>query len=693
MSVRPGRHRTLNSRLLVWLSCMLFPVIAGGVVGIALQQRQIHQTRAMSERIGTTFLSIERAHRALHAAEVAATARAQAPGEPATDAALWAAEARAAGALADLEAITADEHLAPVRRARALWGRADVMARTSGLRPAGDRRLRAMHALVFAAQGELEALTDVAVRRVRDGDESAGDHSLQALALVVSFLLSSAMAVALALHLRRAIGSPLGRLRLSARRLGRGDLDHRVELNSFAEFGEVADSLNAMASRLAESQRELSRRASHDELTGLADRSVLFERVERALARMAPDRAVAVLFIDVDDFKAVNDSLGHTVGDGVLSTIAARLRDAVRPSDSIARLGGDEFAVLVEDMREADGGVRLAERILLALSAPMLVGSIEVSLGGSVGVAIATAEDRTSGEDLLRAADLAMYAAKADGKRRYRTFEPSMLAGAVERLELEADLKRAVERDELDVHYQPIVELATGVVRGVEALARWNHPQRGPVAPDVFIALAERTGLIVPLGRRLLERACADLPHLRARLGHERLLLGVNLSTRELLDPELPERMTAALAAAGLGPGALTIEITESVLMSDVEAAKARLAELKERGALIAVDDFGTGYSSLAYLRQFPVDCLKIDRAFVDSVADTGSEDHSLVRTILSLGETRGLIVIAEGVEHAAQRDELHRLGCELGQGYLFCRPMSADDLAVVLRGRALVGA
>jgi EAL domain-containing protein (putative c-di-GMP-specific phosphodiesterase class I) len=250
-----------------------------------------------------------------------------------------------------------------------------------------------------------------------------------------------------------------------------------------------------------------------------------------------------------------------------------------------------------------------------------------------------------------------------------------------------------VERDELDVHYQPIVELETGVVRGVEALARWNHPQRGPVAPDVFIALAERTGLIVPLGRRLLERACADLPHLRARLGHERLLLGVNLSTRELLDPELPERMTAALAAAGLGPGALTIEITESVLMSDVEAAKARLAELKERGALIAVDDFGTGYSSLAYLRQFPVDCLKIDRAFVDSVADTGSEDHSLVRTILSLGETRGLIVIAEGVEHAAQRDELHRLGCELGQGYLFCRPMSADDLAVVLRGRALVGA
>jgi diguanylate cyclase (GGDEF)-like protein len=400
-----------------------------------------------------------------------------------------------------------------------------------------------------------------------------------------------------------------------------------------------------------------------------------------------------VLFIDVDDFKAVNDSLGHTVGDGVLSTIAVRLRDALRSSDSIARLGGDEFAVLVEDMREPDGGARLAERVLLALSAPMLVGGIEVSLGGSVGVAIATAADRMSGEDLLRAADLAMYAAKADGKRRYRTFDPSMLAGAVERLELEADLKRALERDELDLHYQPIVELETGAVRAVEALARWNHPQRGPVAPDVFIALAERTGLIVPLGRRLLERACAELPRLRKRLGRENLLLGVNLSARELLDPELPERMTAALDAAGLGPGALTIEITESVLMHDVTAAEARLAELKERGALIALDDFGTGCSSLAYLRQFPVDCLKIDRAFADSVADPDSEDHSLVRTIMSLGQTRGLIVVAEGVEHAAQRDELARLGCELGQGYLFCRPMCADDLVAALRGRALVGA
>jgi EAL domain-containing protein (putative c-di-GMP-specific phosphodiesterase class I) len=268
-----------------------------------------------------------------------------------------------------------------------------------------------------------------------------------------------------------------------------------------------------------------------------------------------------------------------------------------------------------------------------------------------------------------------------------------MLAGAVERLEPEAELKRALENDELDLHYQPIVELATGRIRAVEALARWTHPVRGPIRPDVFIALAEQTGLIVPLGRRLLARACADLPLLRALLRHPDLLMGVNLSARELLDPQLPAEIERALAAAGLERGALTVEITESVLMSDVEAAKARLAELKALGARIALDDFGTGYSSLAYLREFPVDCLKIDRAFSAGVSEPGSEDHELVRTIVDLGRTRGMLVIAEGIEDADQQRELDRLGCELGQGFHFCRPMPADALAEALGRVPAVGA
>jgi EAL domain-containing protein (putative c-di-GMP-specific phosphodiesterase class I) len=293
----------------------------------------------------------------------------------------------------------------------------------------------------------------------------------------------------------------------------------------------------------------------------------------------------------------------------------------------------------------------------------------------------------------MRAADLAMYAAKADGKRRYRTFVPAMLAGAVERLELEADLKRALERDELAVHYQPIVELATGRVRAVEALARWTHPVRGPIAPDVFIALAEQTGLIVALGRHVLARACSDLPVLRDAVDRPGLRMGVNLSARELLDPELLQSVTDAMAAAGLERGALTVEITESVLMSDVAASKARLAELKDLGVRIALDDFGTGYSSLAYLREFPVDSLKIDRAFSSGVAERGTDDYELVRTIVGLGRNRKMTVVAEGIETTRQRRELDRLGCELGQGYLFCRPLPVEELAAALRTTPVTGA
>jgi diguanylate cyclase (GGDEF)-like protein len=412
MSARPGRARTLSSRMLIWLSLMLLPLIGGGVAGIAQQQRDLAETRATAERTGSTFLGIERAHRALHAGEEVATARARHAGDPAADRALHDASLRVEAAIGQLERLVPAAHRASLRRVRALWARAASVASRPGTRAATDREVRWIETAVFAAQAELEQVTDTVARDVRDGRGSAGDARVQTIALVVSFLISSGIAIAIALHLRAAIGRPLALLRASARRLGRGDLDHRVELNSFAEFAEVADSLNAMATRLADSQRELSRRASHDELTGLANRGVLFERVERALGALDAGRAIAVLFIDVDDFKAVNDSLGHTVGDGVLATLAPRLRDAVRPGDSIARLGGDEFAVLLEDMAEPADAERVAERVLLALSAPMIVGGLEVSLGGSVGVAVATAQDRMTAEELLRAADLAMYAAK-----------------------------------------------------------------------------------------------------------------------------------------------------------------------------------------------------------------------------------------------------------------------------------------
>jgi diguanylate cyclase (GGDEF)-like protein len=696
MRVRPRSLRTLNGRMLLWLSVMLLPLIGGGVVGLVLQQYRLHETRTTAHRVATEFLTLERTHHLLHDAEVAGTARLLAPADPDMAARLRTADTDAVRSLRRLETVVSPSERAYVQRARKLWNRAHSFASVPRRRPADEDDVRALHLDVFEAQDTLDALSDHFAGEVHDSAASARDQRNQGFALALSFLLSSLIAILLALRLRRAIARPLATLSASARRLGSGDLAHRVELRSFAEVEEVAGSLNAMARQLDDSRRELSHRAFHDDLTGLANRTVLFDRVQEALARSAAqgdDRAVAVLFVDVDDFKAINDSLGHSVGDGVLTELAARLREALRPCDTVARLGGDEFAVLVEDMPDCSHGAYVAERILLALSAPTTVGGIELSLGASIGVAVATPADAMTAEELMRAADLAMYAAKADGKRRYHTFDPAMLAGAVERLELEADLKRALENDELDVHYQPIVELGTGQIRAVEALARWTHPVRGPIRPDVFVTLAEQTGLIVALGRRLLARACADLPVLRAKLGHPQLLMSVNLSARELLDPELPAEIERALAAAGLERGALTVEITESVLMSDVEAAKARLAELKRLGVLVALDDFGTGYSSLAYLREFPVDCLKIDRAFSAGVAEPGSDDHELVRTIVELGRTRRMIVTAEGIEEAAQHQELHRLGCVLGQGFHFCRPMPVDALAAALRGGAVIGA
>jgi diguanylate cyclase (GGDEF)-like protein len=692
MRVRSRPLRTLNGRMLVWLSVMLAPLIVGGVVGLVLQQYRLHESRVAADRVATKFLTLERTHHLLHDAEVAATARLLAPSDGDMAGRQLDAATDARRSLRRLEAVTGPAEAPYVRRARMLLNRAMGFSAQPRTRPGDEEAVRELHLDVFDAQDTLDALTDVFAGEVHDSGASARDQRLQGLALALSFLLSSLIAVLLALRLRRAIARPFAALRDSARRLGGGDLAHRVELHSFAELNEVAESLNVMARRLEDSRRELSHQAFHDDLTGLANRTVLFDRVDEALGR-AGDRAVAVLFVDVDDFKAINDSLGHSVGDRVLTHLAARLRDALRPTDVVARLGGDEFAVLLEDMPDADHGAYVAERILLALSAPTTVGGIELSLGASIGVAVATAARRMTAEELMQAADLAMYAAKADGKRRYRTFDPAMLAGAIERLELEADLKRALENDELDVHYQPIVELATGYIRAVEALARWTHPVRGPIRPDVFIGLAEQTGLIVPLGRRLLARACADLPVLRERLAHPGLLVGVNLSARELLDPQLPAEVEGALAAAGLEPGALTVEITESVLMSDVEAAKTRLAELKALGVKVALDDFGTGYSSLAYLREFPVDCLKIDRAFSSGVADPRSEDHQLVRTIVDLGRTRGMLVIAEGIEDSDQHRALESLGCELGQGFHFCRPLPADALAETFTGAPVIGA
>ncbi|HEY0779118.1 MAG TPA: EAL domain-containing protein, partial [Gemmatirosa sp.] len=433
-------------------------------------------------------------------------------------------------------------------------------------------------------------------------------------------------------------------------------------------------------------EARLEHQAFHDPLTGLANRALFRDRVGQALAQAQRGGArPTVLFLDLDDFKGVNDSLGHAQGDHLLTQVAARLLNATRGCDTVARLGGDEFAVLLASTSHADEAVIVAERITTALTRPFTLAAREVCVGASVGIAAAVPGDGT--DELLRNADLAMYRAKARGKGTHEVFASQLFTEVNDRVALEADLRHALTRGEFRLDYQPIVDLASERVVGVEALLRWNHPTRGPVAPARFIGLAEETGLIVAIGRWVLGEACRQGAAWRGA-GAGELYVAVNISGRQLQYPTITADVAAALEASGLAPHALLLEITESVLMHETEANLTRVAELKALGVRLAIDDFGIGYSSLSYLQRFPVDVLKIDKSFVDGV-HLQESDRALARTIVTLGDALALRTVAEGVEHEAQRDSLRALGCVLGQGYLFARPMPPDAVSALLQSGA----
>jgi diguanylate cyclase (GGDEF)-like protein/PAS domain S-box-containing protein len=436
-------------------------------------------------------------------------------------------------------------------------------------------------------------------------------------------------------------------------------------------------------------ERELSRLAFHDSLTSLPNRALFLDRLERALARAERhQRPVAVLFLDVDNFKVVNDSLGHDVGDQLLVTVAARLRACLRPEDTAARLGGDEFTVLLEDISEGREAEAVAERIAAALRAPIALPGRDVVVTASIGIALG-APGRNRPEGLLRHADLAMYRAKAGGKARWALFDQSMNDAAIERLELETDLRHALEQGEFRVYYQPIAHLKSGRISEIEALVRWQHPQRGLVSPAQFIPVAEETGLIVPLGQWVLEEACRQTQAWHAQYpGEPPLIVGVNLSARQFQHPKLVEDIARTLAQTGLEPRSLKLEITESVVMANGDATVATLHQLKALGVQLAIDDFGTGYSSLSYLQRFPVDTLKIDRTFVDRLGES-AQDTAIVQSVVALAKTLHLSLTAEGIETAAQFDHLQSLGCDRGQGYYFAKPLPAAEVEGMLAGVA----
>ena len=451
-----------------------------------------------------------------------------------------------------------------------------------------------------------------------------------------------------------------------------------------AEARDAMDSLRAqvaVALERAELAAELARRASVDPLTGLANRTALSRRLREALAaERVGAGAPALLLLDLDDFKTINDSLGHSSGDEVLRVVAERLRSCLQPGDLAARLGGDEFAVLVPRVGGEAEVVALGERLAAVLRTPVTVAGREVLARASVGVRLARGGDEDP-ERLLRDADMAMYAAKTAGRAGVRVFDTAMHTRAVQRLDFEAALRRAVIRQQFTVRYQPVVELGGGGLAGLEALVRWDHPERGLVMPGEFVALAEDTGLIVPIGRWVLHAACQAARDWQRRFPLQpHPFLSVNLSVRQLQQPDLLEDVAGALDASGLDPGELMLEITESVLVTDQETMLERLGGLRALGVHLAIDDFGTGYSALAYLKTLPVDTLKLAKPFVDGLL-RGAEEAALTNAILRIADLLGLQVIAEGVEQEAQALELDRLGCPLGQGFHFARPL--DQFAV----------
>jgi diguanylate cyclase (GGDEF)-like protein len=457
------------------------------------------------------------------------------------------------------------------------------------------------------------------------------------------------------------------------------------DLDTVRDVAELATTELSLRHALAERElreRQLQHESLHDALTGLPNRTLFMKRLSEAAlrARRGDNALYAVIFLDLDNFKLVNDSMGHHVGDEVLVTVARRLEECIRGGDLVARLGGDEFAILLERIEDVRDCALVAERVQAALNTPIHLGGYDHVSTASIGVVLSTSA-REQPEYMLRSADMAMYRAKASGRARFEMFDRAMHAEALARLQLENDLRHAIERGEFVLHYQPLISLEGGHVVAVEALVRWTHPERGLVSPGEFVPVAEDTGLIVPLGRWVLREACRQAQTWRATIeGARDLGLSVNLSVREFAQPDLVRTVAAVLQDTGLPARALHLEITESAIIGQAHPALQTIAELKELGVAIHLDDFGTGYSALSYLHRLPLDAVKVDRAFTSAI-DTEERPLHVVRSIIALVHAIGMRVVAEGVTTPKQVELLRSMGCDVGQGFYFSTPLPAAEV------------
>lgn len=572
-----------------------------------------------------------------------------------------------------------------------------------------DRILRLKQDAAALSAELLTTTEDMALQASRTVDTRTAEglarfdraRAILTATLVLAFLAS----LVVAWQLARSVTRPIDDLVRATRAIAKGDLGYSLSEEDRTEFGELARHFNTMSRELRESyaalQKEIEERkaaeaqllydAFHDALTGLPNRALFVDRLEHVIsgAGRHPGESYAVLFLDLDRFKVINDSLGHLVGDHLLVAVGERLAGCIRPGDTVARLGGDEFGLLIQGLQGPGDAVLVAERVHAALSGAFEIEGHEMFVTASIGVAV-QADRYKKPDQVLRDADIAMYQAKLKGKACCEIFDSEMHGTVVDRLQLEADLRRAVEHgEEFALHYQPIVALRTGRLVGVEALVRWKHPARGLIQAGDFVSLAEESGIIVPLGEWAVRRACTQLRAWQERLpALSDLTMSVNVSGRQFRRPDLVETVGRILREAEVDPRHVAIEVTESVIMDDVEASAAKLSRLRDMGVQIHVDDFGTGYSSLSYLHRFPINAVKIDRSFVSGLPGH-AESEEVIKAIVSIAESLDFDVIAEGIEREEHVEKLEELRCRYGQGHLVAHPLEPQAFESWVAARA----